>query len=50
MSKVAEEVYLEIKEQGTQQNLLNKMQTRDELYEILDYHTFEKKLDDLFQD
>ena len=50
MSKVAEEVYLEIKEQGTQQNLLDKMQTRDELYEILDYHTFEKKLDDLFQD
>ena len=50
MSKVAEEVYLEIKEQGTQQNLLNKMQTRDELYEILDYHSFEKKLDDLFQD
>ena len=50
MSKVAEEVYLEIKEQGTQKNLLNKMQTRDELYEILDYHTFEKKLDDLFQD
>ena len=50
MSKVAEEVYLEIKEQGTQKNLLNKMQTRDELYEILDYHSFEKKLDDLFQD
>ena len=50
MSKVAEEVYLEIKEQGTQKNLLNKMQTRDELYVILDYHTFEKKLDDLFQD
>jgi len=29
--------------------LLDKMQTRDELYEILDYHTFEKKLDDLFE-
>jgi methylisocitrate lyase len=49
MSKAAEEVYTEILEQGTQETLLDKMQTRDELYEILDYHTFEKKLDDLFE-
>jgi len=50
MSKVAEEVYSEIFEKGTQQALVNKMQTRDELYEVLDYHTFEKKLDDLYRE
>jgi len=50
MSKVAEGVYSEILEKGTQQNLIDKMQTRDELYEVLDYHTFEKKLDDLFEE
>tara|TARA_Y100000590_G_scaffold140605_2_gene161344 strand:+ start:1788 stop:2666 length:879 start_codon:yes stop_codon:yes gene_type:complete len=50
MSKVAEGVYSEILDKGTQQNLIDKMQTRDELYEVLDYHTFEKKLDDLFKE
>ena len=50
MSKVAEEVYSEIFEEGTQQALVSKMQTRDELYEVLDYHTFEKKLDDLYKE
>jgi len=50
MSKAAEGIYSEILEKGTQQDLIDKMQTRDELYEILDYHSFEKKLDDLFQE
>ena len=50
MSKAAEGIYLEILEKGTQQGLIDRMQTRDELYEVLDYHTFEKKLDDLFED
>ena len=50
MSKAAEQVYSEILEQGTQKNLLDKMQTRDELYEVLDYYTFEKKLDDVYKD
>lgn len=50
MSKAAEEVYSEILEKGTQESLIDKMQTRDELYEVLDYHTFEKKLDDLFNE
>ena len=50
MSKAAEGIYSEILEKGTQQDLIDKMQTRDELYEILDYHTFEKKLDDLFEE
>ena len=44
MSKAAEGIYSEILEKGTQQALIDRMQTRDELYEVLDYHTFEKKL------
>jgi len=50
MSKAAEGVYSEILEKGTQQDLIDRMQTRDELYEVLDYHTFEEKLDDLFEE
>ena len=50
MSKAAEGIYSEILEKGTQQDLIDRMQTRDELYEVLDYHTFEKKLDDLFEE
>ena len=50
MSKAAEGVYSEILEKGTQQDLIDRMQTRDELYEVLDYHTFEKKLDELFEE
>ena len=50
MSKAAEGVYSEILDKGTQQDLIDRMQTRDELYEILDYLTFEKKLDDLFEE
>ena len=50
MSKAAEGIYSEILEKGTQKDLIDRMQTRDELYEVLDYHTFEKKLDDLFEE
>ena len=50
MSKVTEQVYEEILNNGTQKDILNKMQTRDELYEILDYHSYERKLDDLFKE
>ena len=49
MSKAAEGVYSEIKDKGTQEGILDKLQTRDELYEVLDYHSFENKLDDLFK-
>jgi len=49
MSKSAEHVYNVIAQQGTQQDLLGSMQTRDELYEQLDYHSYEKTLDDLFK-
>ena len=33
-------------EHGAQESLLDIMQTREELYEVLDYYNFEKKLDD----
>ena len=49
MSKAAEEVYNEIINSGSQKSVIEKMQTRDELYEVLDYHSFEKKLDELFK-
>ena len=48
MSKAALEVYSAISDDGDVEKILEKMQSRDELYEILDYHTYEKKIDDLF--
>ena len=50
MSKAAEVVYREIKHNNSQESLLKNMQTRDELYDVLDYHSFENKLDELFKD
>jgi methylisocitrate lyase len=49
MSKAAEEVYKEIKKSDNQESLIKNMQTRDELYDVLDYHSFENKLDELFK-
>ena len=48
MNQAALNVYRAIRRDGTQQNVLDTMQTRAELYEFLDYHTFEAKLDQLF--
>ena len=48
MSKAAEEIYEELAEQETLKNKLKKMQSRDELYDVLNYHMYEKKIDDLF--
>lgn len=41
-------VYGAIRRQGTQKGVLDHMQTRAELYEVLGYHAYEKKLDELF--
>jgi methylisocitrate lyase len=49
MNKAAENVYNAIRKDGTQKNVIDIMQTRMELYERIDYHAFEKKLDELFQ-
>jgi len=48
MNKAAQNVYNAIRSEGTQARTVNMMQTRSELYEVIDYHSFEKKLDDLF--
>ena len=48
MNRAAEQVFREIRQQGTQEVMVSRMQTRDELYEYLDYHSYEKKLDDMF--
>src|SRR5688572_12682065 len=48
MNKAALRVYGEIKKQGTQKGVIAEMQTREELYDILNYHSYEKKLDELF--
>ncbi|MDP1559574.1 MAG: methylisocitrate lyase [Nitrosomonas sp.] len=48
MNAAALEVYQAIRNEGTQKNVVNKMQTRDELYEFLNYHTFEQKLNSTF--
>ena len=47
MSQAALHVYSTLREQGTQQSLLARMQTREELYGVLKYHDYERKLDEL---
>lgn len=48
MNKAALAVYETVRRKGTQKDVLATMQTRDELYDYLDYHAYEKKLDELF--
>ena len=48
MSKAALEVYTALRRDGTQKAVVDRMQTRAELYEVLGYHDYEKKLDELF--
>ncbi len=48
MNLAALKVYKSIKKEGTQTQVLGSMQTRDELYDYLNYHSYEKKLDELF--
>jgi methylisocitrate lyase len=49
MNKAAENVYETIRRDGTQQAAIGSMQTREELYDRIGYHTLETKLDLLFQ-
>jgi len=50
MSKAALNVYAAIRNDGTQQAVVESMQTRAELYDVLDYQAYEDKLDALFAD
>ena len=49
MNQAALKVYQSIRKNGTQQNVIDLMQSRADLYEHLGYHTFEQKLDALFR-
>ncbi len=48
MNKAALNVYKELKNRGTQEGVLDTMQTRMELYDMLGYHHYEQKMDELF--
>ncbi|HUA80203.1 MAG TPA: methylisocitrate lyase [Dyella sp.] len=48
MNKAAETVYEAIRRDGHQRNVIDMMQTREELYDRIGYHDYEKKLDTLF--
>ena len=48
MNKAALKIYETVRREGTQKNVVDIMQTRNELYDYLDYHRFESKLDQLF--
>jgi methylisocitrate lyase len=48
MSKAAETVFAAIRSEGTQKPVLSQMQTRDELYKVLNYHAYEQLLDQLY--
>lgn len=49
MSAAALKVYRTIRREGSQRAVLDAMQTRAELYEVLGYHAYERKLDELFE-
>jgi methylisocitrate lyase len=48
-NKAAENVFRHIRKDGTQQNVIDTMQTREELYKSINYHAYEQKLDNLFK-
>jgi len=48
MNQAALKAYQTVRKSGTQKSLLPEMQTREELYDIIGYHDYEKKLDELF--
>jgi methylisocitrate lyase len=48
MNKAALNVYQNLRKTGSQKNSIGEMQTREELYDIINYHSYEKKLDELF--
>jgi methylisocitrate lyase len=45
MNKAAENVYESIRRDGTQANVVDTMQTREELYERINYHSYEQAID-----
>ncbi|EEL6049136.1 methylisocitrate lyase [Salmonella enterica subsp. enterica serovar Enteritidis] len=49
MNRAAEKVYTVLRQEGTQKNVIDIMQTRNELYESINYYQFEEKLDALYR-
>jgi methylisocitrate lyase len=49
MNKAALDVYETLRKKGSQKDAVPAMQTREELYDFLGYHAYEKKLDELFR-
>jgi methylisocitrate lyase len=49
MNKAALGVFKTVRTEGSQKGLVGEMQTREELYEFLNYHSYEQKLDELFE-
>jgi methylisocitrate lyase len=50
MNKAALHFYETVRREGTQKNIIDRLQSRAELYDFLDYHSYEDKLDALFAD
>ena len=50
MAATAFDVYKAVREHGTQKDVIDKMQTRMELYDVLDYQAYEDKLNELFSE
>ncbi len=48
MNKAALNFYETVRREGTQKNIIDTLQTREELYDFLGYHAYEQKLDTLF--
>lgn len=48
MNKAAENVYQAIRRDGHQRSVVDSMQTREELYDRIGYHDYERRLDELF--
>ena len=50
MSQAALNIYEAIRKDGTQKLVLDQMQTREDLYDCLDYHSYEEKIDQLLKE
>ena len=48
MNAAALKVFQTLRKEGTQKNVIDTMQTRNDLYDYLGYHAYEQKLDKLF--
>lgn len=49
MSEAANTVYQSVRSQGSQREVVDQMQTREDLYEVLDYHAYEQQIDEVLK-